>query len=172
MKKVQCKEALDIYKKFLTRMARISEFLKVAEASQEHSWSNLGLSHLTVSAFFLTTCLTLCALFLQQVGIDRGDIPDLSQVSKSSPLLLDAPASKITIHHLCSHFQQLALRQLSLSHLFAGFAFLKCEKWPNVWKLILFLIFHTKKMALEYRVQMDLHIHSTKYTFRWENRAD
>ncbi|KAL7983231.1 hypothetical protein Chor_000107 [Crotalus horridus] len=31
MKKNQCKEALDIYKKFLTRMARISEFLKVAE---------------------------------------------------------------------------------------------------------------------------------------------
>uniref|UniRef100_A0A8C5BHE4 Phosphatidylinositol binding clathrin assembly protein a n=1 Tax=Gadus morhua TaxID=8049 RepID=A0A8C5BHE4_GADMO len=33
MKKVQCKEGLDIYKKFLTRMTRISEFLKVAEAS-------------------------------------------------------------------------------------------------------------------------------------------
>uniref|UniRef100_A0A8C9ZG68 Phosphatidylinositol-binding clathrin assembly protein n=1 Tax=Sander lucioperca TaxID=283035 RepID=A0A8C9ZG68_SANLU len=31
MKKVQCKEGLDIYKKFLTRMTRISEFLKVAE---------------------------------------------------------------------------------------------------------------------------------------------
>uniref|UniRef100_A0A0B8RY50 Phosphatidylinositol-binding clathrin assembly protein n=1 Tax=Philothamnus irregularis TaxID=1899461 RepID=A0A0B8RY50_9SAUR len=53
MKKNQCKEALDIYKKFLTRMARISEFLKVAE----------------------------------QVGIDRGDIPDLSQAPSS---LLDA----------------------------------------------------------------------------------
>ncbi|TSK16173.1 Phosphatidylinositol-binding clathrin assembly protein [Bagarius yarrelli] len=32
MKKAQCKEGLDIYKKFLTRMTRISEFLKVAEA--------------------------------------------------------------------------------------------------------------------------------------------
>ncbi|XP_052472932.1 phosphatidylinositol-binding clathrin assembly protein isoform X4 [Carassius gibelio] len=49
MKKVQCKEGLDIYKKFLTRMTRISEFLKVAE----------------------------------QVGIDRGDIPDLSQAPSS-----------------------------------------------------------------------------------------
>ncbi|XP_056296718.1 phosphatidylinositol binding clathrin assembly protein b isoform X11 [Pseudoliparis swirei] len=49
MKKIQCKEALDIYKKFLTRMTRISEFLKVAE----------------------------------QVGIDRGDIPDLSQAPSS-----------------------------------------------------------------------------------------
>ncbi|XP_041742421.1 phosphatidylinositol binding clathrin assembly protein a isoform X17 [Coregonus clupeaformis] len=53
MKKTQCKEGLDVYKKFLTRMTRISEFLKVAE----------------------------------QVGIDRGDIPDLSQAPSS---LLDA----------------------------------------------------------------------------------
>ncbi|XP_074839810.1 phosphatidylinositol-binding clathrin assembly protein isoform X2 [Carettochelys insculpta] len=53
MKKTQCKDGLDIYKKFLTRMTRISEFLKVAE----------------------------------QVGIDRGDIPDLSQAPSS---LLDA----------------------------------------------------------------------------------
>ncbi|XP_068122842.1 phosphatidylinositol-binding clathrin assembly protein isoform X6 [Hyperolius riggenbachi] len=53
MKKIQCKDGLDIYKKFLTRMTRISEFLKVAE----------------------------------QVGIDRGDIPDLSQAPSS---LLDA----------------------------------------------------------------------------------
>uniref|UniRef100_A0AAY4AHN6 Phosphatidylinositol-binding clathrin assembly protein n=1 Tax=Denticeps clupeoides TaxID=299321 RepID=A0AAY4AHN6_9TELE len=53
MKKVQCKEGLDIYKKFLPRMTRVSEFLKIAE----------------------------------QVGIDRGDIPDLSQAPSS---LLDA----------------------------------------------------------------------------------
>lgn len=33
MKKGHCKEALDIYKKFLTRMTRVSEFLKVAEVS-------------------------------------------------------------------------------------------------------------------------------------------
>uniref|UniRef100_A0A4W4FDC2 Phosphatidylinositol-binding clathrin assembly protein n=1 Tax=Electrophorus electricus TaxID=8005 RepID=A0A4W4FDC2_ELEEL len=33
MKKIQCKEGLDIYKKFLTRMTRISEFLKVAEVT-------------------------------------------------------------------------------------------------------------------------------------------
>ncbi|XP_046716594.1 phosphatidylinositol binding clathrin assembly protein a isoform X7 [Silurus meridionalis] len=57
MKKPQCKEGLDIYKKFLTRMTRISEFLKVAE----------------------------------QVGIDRGDIPDLSQFTVCAPSsLLDA----------------------------------------------------------------------------------
>ncbi|CAF91128.1 unnamed protein product, partial [Tetraodon nigroviridis] len=49
MKKNQCKDALDIYKKFLTRMTKLSEFLKVAE----------------------------------QVGIDQGDIPDLSQAPSS-----------------------------------------------------------------------------------------
>eukprot|EP00064_Thunnus_orientalis_P020421 superscaffoldBa00005607_g20556 len=32
MKKNQCKDALDIYKKFLYRMTKLSEFLKVAEA--------------------------------------------------------------------------------------------------------------------------------------------
>lgn len=35
MKKTQCKEGLDIYKKFLTRMTRISEFLKVAEVAPD-----------------------------------------------------------------------------------------------------------------------------------------
>ncbi|XP_041051425.1 phosphatidylinositol-binding clathrin assembly protein isoform X4 [Carcharodon carcharias] len=49
MKKNQCKEALDIYKKFLARMTKLSEFLKTAE----------------------------------QVGIDQGDIPDLTQAPSS-----------------------------------------------------------------------------------------
>ncbi|XP_072254074.1 clathrin coat assembly protein AP180-like [Pyxicephalus adspersus] len=31
MKKSQCKDALEIYKRFLTRMTRVSEFMKVAE---------------------------------------------------------------------------------------------------------------------------------------------
>ena len=33
MPKKQCRDALDIYKKFLVRMERVSEFLKVAEVS-------------------------------------------------------------------------------------------------------------------------------------------
>eukprot|EP00076_Gallus_gallus_P019660 XP_015140146.1 clathrin coat assembly protein AP180 isoform X18 [Gallus gallus] len=53
MKKGQCKDALEIYKRFLTRMTRVSEFLKVAE----------------------------------QVGIDKGDIPDLTQVLLSGVLV-------------------------------------------------------------------------------------
>ncbi|XP_071024411.1 phosphatidylinositol-binding clathrin assembly protein-like isoform X2 [Oncorhynchus clarkii lewisi] len=49
MKKNQCKDALEIYKTFLNRMTKLSEFLKVAE----------------------------------QVGIDQGDIPDLTQAPSS-----------------------------------------------------------------------------------------
>ncbi|XP_064473179.1 phosphatidylinositol-binding clathrin assembly protein LAP-like isoform X4 [Ornithodoros turicata] len=45
MNKKNCREALDIYKKFLIRMDRVAEFLKVAE----------------------------------NVGIDKGDIPDLTK---------------------------------------------------------------------------------------------
>ncbi|GAB1294502.1 Clathrin coat assembly protein AP180 [Apodemus speciosus] len=66
MKKGQCKDALEIYKRFLTRMTRVSEFLKVAE----------------------------------QVGIDKGDIPDLTQApSRSgapSPLSKSSPATTVT----------------------------------------------------------------------------
>ncbi|XP_050499523.1 phosphatidylinositol-binding clathrin assembly protein LAP-like [Diabrotica virgifera virgifera] len=53
MNKKQCREALDIYKRFLVRMDRVAEFLKVAE----------------------------------NVGIDKGDIPDLTKAPSS---LLDA----------------------------------------------------------------------------------
>ncbi|XP_023222578.1 phosphatidylinositol-binding clathrin assembly protein LAP-like isoform X4 [Centruroides sculpturatus] len=53
MNKKNCREALDIYKKFLIRMDRVAELLKVAE----------------------------------NVGIDKGDIPDLTKAPSS---LLDA----------------------------------------------------------------------------------
>ncbi|KAJ8411493.1 hypothetical protein AAFF_G00163010 [Aldrovandia affinis] len=49
MKKGHCKDALEIYKRFLTRMTRVSEFLKIAE----------------------------------QVGIDKNDIPELTQAPES-----------------------------------------------------------------------------------------
>ncbi|XP_052808222.1 phosphatidylinositol-binding clathrin assembly protein LAP-like isoform X6 [Mya arenaria] len=57
MNKKQCKEGLDLYKKFLVRMDKVAEFLKVAE----------------------------------NVGIDKGDIPDLAKglVGKED----NAPAS-------------------------------------------------------------------------------
>ncbi|CRK98949.1 CLUMA_CG011982, isoform B, partial [Clunio marinus] len=49
MNKKQCRDALDLYKKFLTRMDRVGEFLKVAE----------------------------------NIGIDKGDIPDLTKAPSS-----------------------------------------------------------------------------------------
>lgn len=62
MNKKQCKEALDLYKKFLVRMDRVAEFLKVAE----------------------------------NVGIDKGDIPDLTRV----PFVRLFFLSEIILHFL------------------------------------------------------------------------
>jgi len=56
MNKKQCKDALDFYKKFLVRMDRVAEFLKVAE----------------------------------NVGIDKGDIPDLTRAPSSLLEALEA----------------------------------------------------------------------------------
>lgn len=35
MKKSECKDSLDIYKKFLTRVTKIAEFMKIAEVRPE-----------------------------------------------------------------------------------------------------------------------------------------
>jgi hypothetical protein len=40
MNKKQCRDALDLYKKFLTRMDRVGEFLKVAEVSSTANFRN------------------------------------------------------------------------------------------------------------------------------------
>ncbi|XP_078472434.1 clathrin coat assembly protein AP180-like isoform X11 [Lampetra planeri] len=52
LKKTQSKDALELYKKFLTRMTRVAEFFKIAE----------------------------------QIGIDKGDIPDIAQVLSTQVL--------------------------------------------------------------------------------------
>lgn len=52
MNKKQCKDALDLYKKFLVRMDRVGEFLKVAEVlSNKLYFSFKGISFQT---FFST----------------------------------------------------------------------------------------------------------------------
>lgn len=48
MKKGQCKDALEIYKRFLTRMTRVSEFLKVAEVSNSKPVWEYNLKLLTL----------------------------------------------------------------------------------------------------------------------------
>ncbi|KAM5163837.1 clathrin coat assembly protein AP180 isoform 5-T5 [Mantella aurantiaca] len=68
MKKGQCKDALEIYKRFLTRMTRVSEFMKIAE----------------------------------QVGIDKGDIPDLTQDGT-----IDEPAPSSLMETLEQHLNTL-----------------------------------------------------------------
>lgn len=72
MNKKQCKDGLDIYKKFLVRMDRVREFLKVAEVRFFPIFLMFVLVHVHV---------------LQNVGIDKGDIPDLTKAPSS---LLDA----------------------------------------------------------------------------------
>nr|XP_034333067.1 phosphatidylinositol-binding clathrin assembly protein LAP isoform X30 [Crassostrea gigas] len=61
MNKKQCKDALEIYKRFLVRMDKVSEFLKTAENASKNPQ--------------------------QSVGIDKSDIPDLAKAPSS---LLDA----------------------------------------------------------------------------------
>ncbi|XP_040284646.1 clathrin coat assembly protein AP180 isoform X7 [Bufo bufo] len=68
MKKGQCKDALEIYKRFLTRMTRVSEFMKIAE----------------------------------QVGIDKGDMPDLTQDG-----IVDEPAPSSLMETLEQHLNTL-----------------------------------------------------------------
>ncbi|XP_040284639.1 clathrin coat assembly protein AP180 isoform X2 [Bufo bufo] len=67
MKKGQCKDALEIYKRFLTRMTRVSEFMKIAE-----------------------------------VGIDKGDMPDLTQDG-----IVDEPAPSSLMETLEQHLNTL-----------------------------------------------------------------
>lgn len=52
MKKGQCKDALEIYKRFLTRMTRVSEFLKVAEVSETFIVRIIGCKDCKYSAMY------------------------------------------------------------------------------------------------------------------------
>ncbi|KAI3373827.1 hypothetical protein L3Q82_022405, partial [Scortum barcoo] len=77
MKKNQCKEALEIYKTFLNRMTKLSEFLKVAEVTsvcraappQRKQGGRQYLSGANLDGH----------LSSPRVGIDQGDSPDLTQ---------------------------------------------------------------------------------------------
>lgn len=57
MNKKQCRDALDLYKKFLTRMDRVGEFLKVAEVGLNTKYTKLT-THLYCFAFFRMLALT------------------------------------------------------------------------------------------------------------------
>jgi len=53
-------------------MDRVGEFLKVAEVSCTHTLNKIAIE---------LKYLNLTLFFLQNVGIDKGDIPDLTKVS-------------------------------------------------------------------------------------------
>ncbi|XP_048765388.1 phosphatidylinositol-binding clathrin assembly protein LAP-like isoform X48 [Ostrea edulis] len=77
MNKKQCKDALEIYKRFLVRMDKVSEFLKTAENATKNPH--------------------------QSVGIDKSDIPDLAKGLKSNAN--SAPSSLLDA--LEQHYQSL-----------------------------------------------------------------
>ncbi|XP_052708441.1 phosphatidylinositol-binding clathrin assembly protein LAP-like isoform X14 [Crassostrea angulata] len=77
MNKKQCKDALEIYKRFLVRMDKVSEFLKTAENASKNPQ--------------------------QSVGIDKSDIPDLAKGLKNNAN--SAPSSLLDA--LEQHYQSL-----------------------------------------------------------------
>lgn len=58
MKKNQCKDALDIYKKFLYRMTKLSEFLKVAEVHEHTLFSQENDKYLISFELFCPVCVS------------------------------------------------------------------------------------------------------------------
>jgi len=77
MNKKQCKDALDFYKRFLVRMDRVAEFLKVAE----------------------------------NVGIDKGDIPDLTKAPSSLLEALEAHLATLEGRKPASSSSNISLAQ-------------------------------------------------------------
>lgn len=77
MKKSDCKEALEIYKRFLTRVTKIGEFMKLAEVRQPYY--HLHLKWCQETGFNIGWTLFLPS---QTVGVDKNDIPDINYVSQ------------------------------------------------------------------------------------------
>ena len=65
MNKKQCREALDMYKKFIDRTDKVSQYFKVAEVRETYE-------HLPNQPLPMT---------LQSTGMEHNEIPDLAQVS-------------------------------------------------------------------------------------------
>nr|XP_034335485.1 phosphatidylinositol-binding clathrin assembly protein-like isoform X18 [Crassostrea gigas] len=80
MNKKQCKDTLEIYKRFLVRMDKVSEFLKTAENASKSPQ--------------------------QSVGIDKSDIPDLAKGLKNNANS-DTKAPSSLLDALEQHYQSL-----------------------------------------------------------------
>uniref|UniRef100_A0A8B9S2F2 ENTH domain-containing protein n=1 Tax=Apteryx owenii TaxID=8824 RepID=A0A8B9S2F2_APTOW len=99
MKKNQCKEGLDIYKKFLARMTRLSEFLKVAEAPssllealEQHLASLEGKKTKEVSAASRASALSSAVSTLASTGMSfsRMDEKEKQQALEEEQVRLQA----------------------------------------------------------------------------------
>eukprot|EP00105_Crassostrea_gigas_P033934 XP_019918082.1 PREDICTED: phosphatidylinositol-binding clathrin assembly protein LAP-like isoform X2 [Crassostrea gigas] len=76
MNKKQCKDALEIYKRFLVRMDKVPEFLKTAENASKNPQ--------------------------QSVGIDKSDIPDLAKGLKNNANSVSPFYVDLIAHHIHS----------------------------------------------------------------------
>uniref|UniRef100_A0A8B9H8M7 Phosphatidylinositol-binding clathrin assembly protein n=1 Tax=Astyanax mexicanus TaxID=7994 RepID=A0A8B9H8M7_ASTMX len=80
MKKHQCKEALEIYKRFLTRMTKLSEFLKVAE--------QVGIDQVDIPDLSQAPSSLLQALEQHLASLEGKKIKELSSVNRYFTLKL------------------------------------------------------------------------------------
>ena len=60
MQKKQCREALEIYKRFLARMERCAEFLKVAEVCHVNSFDNSFCVTVSMHGILYGNGITVC----------------------------------------------------------------------------------------------------------------
>uniref|UniRef100_A0AAR2JLP3 Phosphatidylinositol-binding clathrin assembly protein n=1 Tax=Pygocentrus nattereri TaxID=42514 RepID=A0AAR2JLP3_PYGNA len=81
MKKHQCKEALEIYKRFLTRMTKLSEFLKVAE--------QVGIDQVDIPDLSQAPSSLLQALEQHLASLEGKKIKELSTVNRYFTLKLN-----------------------------------------------------------------------------------
>ena len=100
MKKQQCKDGLEIYKRYLVRMEKIQAFLKVAENVSQTRFNTAYMVRGTCRLSNITFGLSRVPLVFKlrgvktfwerqksknsiQVGIDKGDMPDLTSAPSS-----------------------------------------------------------------------------------------
>lgn len=96
MKKQQCKEALAIYKTFLSRMTKLSEFLKVAEAPSsllealEHHLASLDRRKIKELSATNSTSISLSRLE------DKTDSSRLTQHKEAEPRVIDSQTPAVS----------------------------------------------------------------------------
>nr|XP_019952644.1 PREDICTED: phosphatidylinositol-binding clathrin assembly protein-like [Paralichthys olivaceus] len=112
MKKNQCKEALEIYKTFLNRMTKLSEFLKVAERVGIDQGDSPDLTQAPSSL--------LEALEQHLASLEGRKLKDLSAASRSSTLssaVSSLSSTGISLSHMDDKTEDNRLQQHKARHL-------------------------------------------------------